>query len=97
MKFKQKPVFIEAMQWDGTNGDLIMEWGGGFRKIEYEIKLKPIEVPKPHRQRPGRILRIYTLEGVMEANLGDWIVKGISGELYPCKPDIFKASFEKVE
>lgn len=83
MKFRKKPVIIEAMQWDGTNGDSIMKWGGGFRKIEYDLKPK--------------ILRIITLEGTMEANLGDWIIKGIKGELYPCKPDIFEATYEPVE
>ena len=82
-KYRKKPVVIEAVQWDGTNGDLIKEWGKGFRKIEYDLK--------------PAILRIYTLEGVMEASLGDWVIKGIKGELYPCKPDIFEATYEKVE
>lgn len=82
-KYRKKPVVIEAMQWDGTNGDAIKEWGQGFRKIEYDLK--------------PAILRIYTLEGVMEASLGDWVIKGIRGELYPCKPDIFEATYEPVD
>lgn len=82
-KFRKKPVVIEAIQWDGTNGDLIKEWGAGFRQIEYDLN--------------PRILSIYTLEGTMEANLGDWIIKGVKGELYPCKPDIFEATYEPVE
>lgn len=40
---------------------------------------------------------IETLEGTMRASLGDWIIKGVKGELYPCKPDIFEATYEKVE
>lgn len=43
------------------------------------------------------ILHINTLEGVMRANVGDWIIKGVKGELYPCKPDIFEATYERVE
>ena len=44
----------------------------------------------------GTRLKIPTLEGVMEATLGDWIIKGIQGEFYPCKPDIFEATYEEV-
>jgi hypothetical protein len=40
---------------------------------------------------------IYTLEGVMRASKGDWIIRGIKGEFYPCKPDIFTATYERVE
>ena len=41
-------------------------------------------------------LEIETLEGVMKANLGDWIIKGVNGEFYPCKPDIFEKTYEPV-
>ena len=81
--YRKKPVEVEAVQWDGTNGEAIKEWGAGFRKIEYALT--------------PPVLRIYTLEGTMEASLGDWVIKGIQGELYPCKPDIFKATYELVE
>ena len=52
-------------------------------------KLERIEGLQP-------ILRIWTLEGVMEAQVGDWIIQGVKGEIYPCKPDIFKATYEPV-
>lgn len=45
----------------------------------------------------GKQIIIPTLEGCMKANIGDWIIKGIKGEFYPCKPDIFEATYEKVE
>ncbi|MCM3704056.1 hypothetical protein M3216_32435, partial [Paenibacillus macerans] len=45
----------------------------------------------------GTFMQIKTLEGVMQANSGDYIIKGVQGEIYPCKPDIFEATYEKVE
>ena len=42
-------------------------------------------------------IEIETLEGTMKANKGDWIIKGVKGELYPCKPDVFKMTYEKVD
>lgn len=46
---------------------------------------------------PGHAIKIATLEGIMIAEVGDYIIKGVKGELYPCKPDIFKATYEKVD
>lgn len=43
------------------------------------------------------VLKISTLEGVMEAHVGDWIIKGVAGEFYPCRPDIFEATYERVD
>jgi hypothetical protein len=59
--------------------------------------------PKYYRKKPvvieaalvTEMLRIETLEGVMIANVGDYIIRGVKGELYPCKPDIFVASYEE--
>lgn len=45
----------------------------------------------------GEKITIQTLEGVMTADVGDWIIKGVKGEFYPCKPDIFEAIYEKVK
>jgi hypothetical protein len=47
-------------------------------------------------QHPGSVVKIQTLEGIMLADEGDWIIKGIKGEVYPCKPDIFDATYEPV-
>ena len=84
MKFTKKPVVIEAEQWNGTDAsfEAIGDLAyGGNRNI----------------QQLGDKLEIPTLEGVMTASLGDWIIKGVSGEVYPCKPDIFEMTYEVAE
>jgi hypothetical protein len=86
MKFRKKPVVIEAWKWqpdDKGKNELgwPIEWGS-----------------KPHKWLVSAIdltLFIPTLEGEMKATNGDWIIKGIKGEFYPCKPDIFEATYEK--
>jgi len=81
-KYRKKPVVIEAVQWTGKRGNLleITQLNTGTRLIEKEDDK----------------LFIPTLEGKMTANLNDWIIKGISGEVYPCKPSIFEATYEEV-
>lgn len=81
MKYVKKPVVVEAIQWDGKNTNDVLAFGPG--KITYT------EITGSH-------LMIFTLEGTMTAIVGDWIIKGIKGEFYPCKPDIFEASYEAV-
>lgn len=84
MKFRKKPVVIEATQWDET--------------------LKTLKtIGCKHMSCSGNInhpnvctdLRIETLEGIMRVGKGDWIIKGVQDEYYPCKPDIFDATYEK--
>jgi hypothetical protein len=92
IKYRKKPVVIEAMQYDGHNGWLIVKWAGPGRLI------KESPVLEPTSENPsGTYLQIMTLEGVMTAIVGDWIIKGVKGEVYPCKPDIFEQTYEKVE
>lgn len=63
------------------------------------------EMPRPEwvdeavggRTRPGGVLYVSTLEGLMRADLGDWLIRGVKGEVYPCKPDIFEATYEPAE
>ncbi len=83
VKFRKKPVVIEAVQWDGTNEgyDRVCAFAKG-------VYLEPAGF--------GRIV-IPTLEGAMYASPGDWVIRGVKGELYPCKPDIFEATYEAVE
>jgi len=70
------------MQWDGTNtGDIIRFVGG----------------PMSQERSMNGCLIIHTAEGNMKASRGDWIIEGVKGEFYPCKPDIFKATYDKVE
>lgn len=59
-----------------------------------KYRKKPIVIDA---YRTSVAIEIETLEGVMKANPGDWIITGVKGEKYPCKPDIFKATYEKVD
>ena len=81
MKYRKKPVVIEAVQYDGT--DESVDW------------LYP-QLVSGEIGRNTQGLFIKTLEGVMKAEIGDYIIKGVNGEFYPCKPDIFEATYEKV-
>lgn len=78
MKFRKKPVVIDAVQWDGTNVSEIREFFGGFSDWGLHADHLVIE----------------TLEGDHTANPKDFIIKGIKGEFYPCKPDIFAETYE---
>ena len=80
--FRKKPVIIEAIQWTGHNTLEIME----FMQVN-DMDGRPV----------NRQIFIDTLEGRMNADEGDWIIKGVKGEFYPCKPDIFEATYELVE
>ena len=91
-KYKKKPVVIEAIQWIGTNVDEIL----GF--VVTKAELRRIDVIGPNGGTiPGGGLVISTLEGDMTASPDDWIIKGVKDEFYPCKPDIFAATYDKVE
>lgn len=99
-KYRKKPVEIEAVQWAGTAAaatpiiDWILANGGTARYDEY----------RPADRRPsGYVLReavpshiaIDTLEGTVRATEGDWIIRGIKGEFYPCKPEIFESTYQR--
>ena len=85
MKYRKKPIVIEAIQWTGDN----------FNEIR---KFCPIiKIPWSESKKSKGIINIPTLEGTHGAERGDWIIKGVRGEFYPCKPDIFEATYEKVE
>lgn len=81
--FRKRPVVIEAVQWDGTDA--------GFSEVRSRF---PEVECGPSKMHGGDCLIIGTLEGVMEANKHDWIIRGVKGEVYPCKPDIFAATYE---
>lgn len=84
MKYKTKPVEIEAMQYDGTYesyNKMLKHWGKDFFA--------------KCRHYDG-ICRIETLEGMMRASQDDFIIKGMEGEFYPCKPSIFHKKYERI-
>lgn len=83
-KFRKKPVVIEAMQWTGGKERFQeMKAFAGSSLICWHFN--------------HETLSIATLEGTMSASIGDWIIKGVKNEFYPCKPDIFTATYEAVE
>ena len=77
-KFRKKPVVIEAENWDGT-----------LKRAREICSWSSDAVRVAYTE-----LRIKTLEGEMAAIPGDWIIRGVAGEFYPCKPDIFKATYD---
>jgi hypothetical protein len=90
VRYRKKPVVIDAMQLLWTNWSEMCE----FADVGHLTDGKP-EGTMLSGERIG--LNIPTLEGLMTAQQGDWIIRGVKGELYPCKPDIFEASYEPVE
>jgi hypothetical protein len=91
-KYRKKPVVIEAWQFSppqyGPYTDL-PDW------ISPAWFAEEIERDTYGRERRGStVIQVPTLEGVMTARVGDWIIRGVKGEVYPCKPDIFEATYE---
>lgn len=96
-KFRKKPVVIEAVQLKETKSSLkeVLEFTG--QRVDTHIKITSDKFDDFFDICLGYGgLRINTLEGTMLANWCDWIIKGINGEFYPCKPDIFENTYERV-
>jgi len=81
-KYRKKPVVIEAIQFTEESKDQAYNFVRCNCIAEFDDKKKPV-------------LLIQTLEGDMKAEVGDWIIKGVKGEFYPCKPDIFEMTYVK--
>ena len=81
-RYRKKPVVIEAVQLNEDNFERVVLWihHEGDRKVE----------------SGNHIMIIHTLEGEMRAEIGDWIIKGVNGEFYPCKNNIFRLTYEEV-
>lgn len=99
MKFKKKPVIIDAIQWDGENTFDVYAFVHGVKPVlDTDIAMMKWEEYCMYAQKFG--LTIYTLEDGFDsrakhvASIGDWIIKGVKGEFYPCKPDIFDLTYE---
>ena len=91
-KYRKKPVTIEAMHFEKGSapgiGYEIAAWCGG--RFNTDVK------PSDHTDVRYTI-SIPTLEGVMTAAEGDWVIRGVQGEFYPCKPEIFEATYEETD
>lgn len=83
MKFRKKPVVIEAWKIDSNDRNM-PEWVFTSNRVQW-------------RDAGGTKLEIETLEGLMVGNKGDYLIKGVAGELYPCKPDIFEMTYDPVD
>src|SRR5262245_34183747 len=85
MKYRKKPVLIDAIRYLGEPGP-ILDW----------LKVEELSTVawKPDTDPQNRYVLISTLEGVMTCSYGDWIIRGVKGELYPCKHDIFEMTYE---
>lgn len=89
-KYRKKPVVIEAIQWIGSNLKEIIDFIGlhqSAQKWTWEEYEQVVSTDG---------LKIFTLEGTMNADINDFIIKGVQGEFYPCKPDIFEKTYELV-
>lgn len=86
MKFRKKPVVVDAIQWTGKNTEEIEKFVG--KKLKKDKVFSTIGIIT---------LLIPTLESPHEASVGDWIIKGVEGEFYPCKPDIFVKTYDEEE
>jgi len=84
-KYMKKPVTIDAVQWNGDNTKEIYDFVGNSITVPYEDR----------NDNHSKIV-INTLEGPINASVDDFIIKGIKGEFYPCKPDIFEISYEEI-
>jgi hypothetical protein len=89
MKYRKKPVVIEAMQ--------IPPPGYQYAKLGERLETWLRSNGCNFSIRPDAYILIHTLEGTMEGRPGDWIIRGVKGEFYPCKSDIFEATYEAVE
>lgn len=90
MKYRKKPVEIEAFQYDG---DMIFSSGTPYAP---DWALKAIKDGVMYYKGQGE-LYIKTLEGDHHVSAGDYVIQGVAGELYPCKPDIFAKTYEESE
>lgn len=84
-KYRKKPVTIEAMRLTLGNAKDVCDWMHSATKGEQRKGITP----------EGAV-EIHTLEGTMRADVGDWVIRGVQGEFYPCKPDIFEATYDEV-
>ena len=94
-RYRKKPVVIEAVQWDGTSGgaNTVIDWIEGNEGCA-RYRCAPDGCTGTEE---GHYVAIETLEGTMSADAGDFIIRGVQGEFYPCKPEIFEKTYEAVD
>lgn len=95
--FRKKPVVIEAFQLTAETRRDNRDWPEWLNYAWQKNRGEAGALMIAETREDAGSLEIQTLEGVMRCDLGDWIIQGVKGELYPCKPDIFAATYEPVE
>lgn len=94
MKFRKKPIVIEAFQLTKETRRDNRDWPEWLNRA-WNLERHAIGAVAPFVDGDGHgPLQVSTLEGIMKVSFEDWIIKGVKGELYPCKPDIFEATYE---
>lgn len=89
-KYRKRPVVIEAIQWTGENLREIIDF------IGLNVSIQDLSWTEYENLVREKGLKIFTLEGSCMASVGDFIIKGVANEVYPCKPDIFEKTYEAV-
>lgn len=89
MSYRKKPIVVEAWQWLGSGFQAdapawVLDYSHGVSKSQVRVR------------QDGK-LSVPTLEGDMTADTRDWLIQGVRGEVYPCKPDIFEATYEETK
>ena len=87
-KYRKVPVEIEAIQFTGDNIESINEWVAEFYKNHPQLRCRVLTFE-------GDYIYIKTLEGTMECAKGNWIIRGVEGEFYPCRDSVFRATYEE--
>ena len=99
LRWRKKPVVIEAWRFDPTSPPtevpswVPLSWFAIENVPEYYPRQFDGKIEVRYR-KGSPIINVPTLEGTMTARIGDWIIRGVKGEVYPCKPDIFEATYE---
>jgi len=94
MKFRKKPVVIDAVQWTGDNLLEVIKFTDGSVTRNSKAAEHGWDAYVDLVRDKG--FKLYTLEGLMDVSIGSWVIKGVQGEHYACKPDIFIQTYEAV-
>ena len=94
MKYRKKPVVIDAIQWNGKNHREMFDFLTNYELTNEFMSTSGENFYIDHDKIKGGLI-IKTLEGEHLASIGDYIIKGVKGEFYPCKPDIFEQTYEE--
>lgn len=88
-QYRKLPVVIDAVEWNGTNQEEISAFAADAACFSDVIHSDGVRVVDAQ-------LEILTSEGMLNATIGDWIIRGVAGEFYPCKPEVFRVTYSAV-